>query len=208
MKSTSCILPDLLNCYSVKSEDFQKASITLGQAFSQDPIWTRILQGEPEKFPLVFGVPLKYSLKYGKVYASNSELQGIAAWVGTPYVDMSLWRLLRSGALKIIMKLGMKLGKRILNVFSQIEKDRKDLMKSPYIYLYALGILPQEQGHGIGSKLVKDMLDNLPLKLPVYLDTETEDNVRFYQRLGFEVVKEVQVLPYNLPMWEMVNWRK
>jgi len=35
------------------------------------------------------------------------------------------------------------------------------------------------------------------------LETETEDNVRFYEKYGFETVKKTNLLVVDLPMWEM-----
>ena len=41
--------------------------------------------------------------------------------------------------------------------------------------------------------------------VPIYLETETESNVRMYEHLGFEVVKEITLPIINLPMWELTR---
>jgi hypothetical protein len=43
------------------------------------------------------------------------------------------------------------------------------------------------------------------VKRPIYLETETEKNVRMYERFGFTVVKQITLPVINLPMWEMVR---
>jgi hypothetical protein len=37
------------------------------------------------------------------------------------------------------------------------------------------------------------------------LETETEDNVRWYTSHGFEVIKQIGLPVIHLPMWEMVR---
>ena len=197
-------IPNITNFYRLDINDYSRACEMLGQAFRTDPIWSEILKDETEKFPLAFGVPIKYALKYGQIYAPSSEVNGLAAWVGSPYIQANLWRMFRSGSFPIAMKLGPAIGIKIAKVFRIIEKDRKRLMKTPFLYLYVLGVRPTHQGQGIGRNLVRTMLDHLPPKIPVYLETESERNVQFYERLGFEVIKEISLPILNLPMWEML----
>ena len=40
--------------------------------------------------------------------------------------------------------------------------------------------------------------------LPVYLETETEANVRSYQRLGFRVLETMTLPVVELPAWLML----
>lgn len=208
MKKPTIKIPTLTSLYELTSKDYSAGCELLGEAFREDPIWCRILEDQPEKFPLIFGVPLKYTLKYGKVYAPTSQLDGIAAWLGSPYPDMTFWRMLRSGSIIPAMKLGSKIGGKISKVFKIIEEDRKSLMKTPYVYLYVIGVHPSKQGQGMGTFLVKSMLEALPPDIPVYLETETEIDVKFYKKLGFEVVKEITVPVLDLPMWEMLYQNK
>ena len=39
--------------------------------------------------------------------------------------------------------------------------------------------------------------------IPIYLETETENNVRLYEKFGFKTLDQ-RILPVvNLPVWEM-----
>ena len=204
MKKNKLEIPTIDRLYQLTQDDFIPASNMLGDAFREDPIWSEILKNHEEKFPITFGVPIKYTLKYGKIFAPTSELEALAAWLPTPYVDMTFWRLIRSGSLLVAAKLGQDIGKQISNVFKQITQDRQNLMKGDYVYLYVLGVTPKKHGNGLGTNLVRTMQNNLPPKVPIYLETESERNVRFYERLGFEVINKFQVPILGLPMWEMV----
>ena len=208
MKKNRLVIPTIPDLYRLTSKDYSRACEVLGLAFQEDPIWKAILKDDPDKFSLVFGVPLKYSLKYGVVLASSPNLEGIAAWLPSDYIKSSLFRLLISGALWSAMKLGNKIGKLIQEVSDIITKDREANMEGTYLYLYVIGVAPDHQGTGIGSRLINSMLAHLPPEIPIYLETETERNVRLYERLGFKVLKKVMIPILQLPMWEMIHDRK
>jgi len=76
-----------------------------------------------------------------------------------------------------------------MGIFS---KKRKDIMK-PYpkhIYLQQIGIRREFQGKGIGKKLFKTLFAAADsLQVPVYLETESEENVSLYQHYGFNTVE-------------------
>ena len=205
MKKNTLEIPEIEGLYQLNQDDFIPACNMLGDAFSEDPIWSEILKNQEEKFPLAFGVPIKYTLKYGKIFAPTSDLGALAAWLPTPYVDTTFWRFISSGSLLVGMKLGLNIARQISKVFKQITKDRHNFMKGDYVYLYVLGVSPENQGRGLGTNLVRTFQKNLAPNVPIYLETESERNVRFYERLGFEVVNKFQVPMLDLPMWEMVN---
>jgi hypothetical protein len=48
------------------------------------------------------------------------------------------------------------------------------------------------------------MLDALSKEIPVYLETGTEGNVKFYEKLGFEVIKELTESTFDSTLWELV----
>ena len=77
--------------------------------------------------------------------------------------------------------------------------------EEPHAYLAALGVSPAFSGQGVGSALVQagtvraDAAQQL-----CYLETFSEQNVRFYERHGFEVTSSGDVLiPGGPPFWFM-----
>ncbi len=65
----------------------------------------------------------------------------------------------------------------------------------PHWYLSLLGVDPSHQGHGVGLGLLEYWLAAVEGDhLPSYLETDREENVAFYQRVGFEVQLELTVL--------------
>jgi GNAT superfamily N-acetyltransferase len=68
----------------------------------------------------------------------------------------------------------------------------------------AVGVPPEAQGQGRGSRLLAPVLDRCDEDgVPAYLEASTADNARLYERLGFESREEVEALPgvRVRPMW-------
>ena len=75
----------------------------------------------------------------------------------------------------------------------------------PHWYLAFLGIEPSEQGKGLGSALLRPVLERCDSEgTPAYLETSNERNLPFYQRHGFEVVQQCGI-PDGPHFWGM--WR-
>ena len=70
-------------------------------------------------------------------------------------------------------------------------------------HLGTVGVLPSHQGKGIGTKLLSRFCKEVDTCLaPAFLETDTEKNVRFYERFGFEVVEETEIFDVkNHFMW-------
>jgi ribosomal protein S18 acetylase RimI-like enzyme len=86
------------------------------------------------------------------------------------------------------------------------DMDRHHPMQRRHAYLWFLGVRPEAQGHGVGSRLLKAATDRLDAAAePAYLETQTERNVGLYRRHGFEVISEHRARADAPMMWSM--WR-
>lgn len=91
---------------------------------------------------------------------------------------------------------------------SSAGKKGVGVVKAPrHAYLWVVGTSPSVQGRGVGSKVMRKMLRRLDEeRMPAYLETSSERNVPFYQRLGFEKVRRLDIDDDECPpMWAM--WR-
>ena len=83
--------------------------------------------------------------------------------------------------------------------------DRHHPMDRPHDYLWFLGVTPEAQGHGVGSRLLKSRTTQLDTAgRAAFLETATEANVRLYTRHGFKVIAEYRPGadgPNNWAMW-------
>jgi ribosomal protein S18 acetylase RimI-like enzyme len=74
-------------------------------------------------------------------------------------------------------------------------------------HLGPLAIDAYAQGRGVGSRLMQVFCAQMDAaREDAYLETDKEINVRFYERFGFEVVSEQNVL--GVPNWFMQRTRK
>ena len=62
---------------------------------------------------------------------------------------------------------------------------------TPFLHLWFIGVKKEYQGQGLGSNLIREVEARNKEKKPIYLETSTERNLPFYQRLGFETYHEL-----------------
>ena len=93
-----------------------------------------------------------------------------------------------------------------MNVMNYADAEHKRLMKTPHWYLWALGVEPNSLGLGVGGRLIQPVLARADAEgLPCYLETETEGNVVFYQKRGFDVLSAGEVPGHGVKIWTMVK---
>jgi ribosomal protein S18 acetylase RimI-like enzyme len=89
---------------------------------------------------------------------------------------------------------------RLLNLIESMHPHE------PHWYLATLGADPEHQGRGVGSSLMRPVLEHCDHEgLPAYLESSKERNVPFYRRHGFEVTREVDLPGGGPKIWTM--WR-
>jgi ribosomal protein S18 acetylase RimI-like enzyme len=83
--------------------------------------------------------------------------------------------------------------------------ERKHPAAPPHYYLAVLGTDPEHQGKGLGSQLMRPVLEQCDSDgVAAYLESSKERNIDFYARHGFRVLEEVRLLR-GPSMWKM--WR-
>jgi GNAT superfamily N-acetyltransferase len=74
----------------------------------------------------------------------------------------------------------------------------------PHWYLDLLGTAPDAQGRGLGSALLRELLERVDVEgASSYLETDRSANLPFYERAGYAVLGEERVL--GVRVWRM--WR-
>jgi ribosomal protein S18 acetylase RimI-like enzyme len=66
--------------------------------------------------------------------------------------------------------------------------------EEPHWYLAFIGVDVSHQGQGIGSKLLKPMIDKFDREeCPAYLESTNAANIPLYERFGFSLVGRIEV---------------
>ena len=124
---------------------------------------------------------------------------------GTP--SPSLLVLVRWGFLGFPFRFGLGATARLLRLKSWFEAKEREIVGDRAIAkLERVTVLPARQGRGVGSvALAAAMSEADAEKLAVLLFTQEERNVRFYARLGFEVVAD-EICPVgDFRNWAMIR---
>ena len=182
----------------------------LGRAFQDDPLWGATFP-DPDKRPeflvAMFTGLTKTTVAARGLAETTPGIDAVALWL-PPGKDTGFWAMVKSGfALpRFVMGLPAQDRSQMMAVLRQLEKRKKALMPDPHWYLAAIGVDPERQGEGLGSTLVKAGIRRADeANTSVYLETETEGNVGFYQHLGFEVLEQATAVGLDLPVWLMLR---
>ena len=196
--------------YRVQKGDIVQASKVLADAFQRDPLWKKIYEGDPDikkRFHAFFEGGVRYCLKYGELYAPSENMEGIIGLVPGKYADMNAWRAILSGSMGVGMRIGLSTAMKMGTIFKSVVGDRREHMAGcAFLYVLVFGVATELQGKGFGRKLMDAAIEKSEREgLHLYLETETEENVKMYEHFGFRLLKRVNLPIVGLPMWEMVR---
>ena len=183
----------------------------MARAFEHDPLWAKVFEGVPgDKVATWYEGPIRYCSRYGRVYATSDRFEGVIAVASGEHADMTMWRMMQVGAVKMGMRMGLKMmmrGPRLMRIFRPLEADRKEHMRGRgYVYVLIVGVAPEHQGQGFGGRLLRALTEESDRTgVPIYLETETQENRSMYEHLGFELLREITLPVVDLPMWEMLR---
>ena len=191
--------------YKMEKKDIKKVLDVFLSAYSDDPMFEKFIK-EEDKRRTQFEIMLRFCVKYGNVFSTSDKFEGVMAIVSHDKGDMTAGRIFLSGGFFLGLKL-ISLQKIMGEASKAIEEAKKDLDIGPYIFLFIMAVSKEFQGKGFGGKFLRAIIEKSEIeKLPIYLETQNEKNVKLYEHFGFHVVKKIDMPdPVNLPMWLMVR---
>lgn len=181
--------------------DLPSVSQTLAEAFFTDPVfvwWIPDPDRRKQTLPAFFRVMAEAALPGQELYTTDDAV-GAAVWM-PPGGQVSEDDMADVGP-----KLQRATEQYAESLFEMLALMDEKHPLEPHHYLFFLGTRPEWQSRGIGSALMKVVLDRCDREqTPAYLEATSEGNKRLYLRHGFEVTEEMR-LRDSPPLWCM--WR-
>jgi ribosomal protein S18 acetylase RimI-like enzyme len=177
----------------------------LVRAFDNDPFFNWVIRQDSKRlfgFELLFRTCLStLSLPHGEVLTTDDCIGG-ALWYPPGTSKVGFVQQL-SFLPKIIRAATLRGVKRFIDMMDALDKihpiDR-------HYYLQIVGVDPDHHGKGLGTALLRPVLDRCDQEgCGAYLENTNEVNFTLYERLGFEIVDEFYVCPGAPPIYPM--WR-
>ena len=180
----------------------------LARAFQNDPLMVHVLsdaQRRKRLLPILFGVVVRYCLRYGAVY-TTSGLEGVICCL-PPGQTTTIGRLALISLSDPQLQLGPTGLRRFLRASSASDRAHKQAAPGAHWYIWSLGVDPACQGHGFGGQLVGAVLRQAAAQgLPCYLDTENPHHVSFYQQFGFRQMSEAMIAGTDVRVYALL-WK-
>jgi len=187
--------------------DIPTLTKVLASAFSADPFVDWLIPHDTkrtERMTRLFEICLTHLSNDLEECYTTSGLRGVALWKGP-----DKWRTPKFEELRLIPAYAQVTGwrslPRMVNAFDYMREKHEQHMPEPHYYLFVVGVDPEHQRKGIGSRLLSPVLTKCDREgLPAYLETANIDDVRFYAKHGFAVCEHIAT-PHNgaPPAWFM-----
>ncbi len=184
------------------------AATDLAAAFADDPLFNWFMRDDAARGPArlrFFQVILREAAFPDGVIERPEPGGAAAVWI--PSENLGPQPLRRE-----IRALPMLLNAAGVSRFGRLIKlrdamDKHHPMQRPHDYLWFLGVHPDLQGAGVGSRLLASKTARLDAAgRPGFLETATPRNLALYQRHGFEIVADYKPADDSPLVWAM--WRE
>lgn len=186
------------------AEDVPALAAMLARAFHDDPVASWAWRHERLR---------PRALERFQAIRLRQLLSGQEIWTTDDHKSAALWALpgrwhmsLREVAMLAPCFYRPALFARMPLVAVGWEKlERAHPPRPPHFYLAVLGTDPDAQGQGLGSAVLRPVLEQCDNdQVAAYLESSKERNIDFYARHGFRVLEEIRLLR-GPRMWKM--WR-
>lgn len=188
------------------AEDVPALVEVLARAFDDDPVPNFLFKGDRRRrrgLRRFFSIQLRHMYLHDGEVLTTEDTAGAALWA-PPAKARPGWKDLMHlvPVLPYLSGLGAHAPDAV-RLLSAVDRARP---QETHWYLATLGTDPDRQGQGVGSALVRTVLERADAEgLPAYLESSKERNLAFYARHGFEVTGEIHTPGGGPTLWLM--WR-
>ena len=179
-------------------DDADACARVLALSFQDDPGTVHI---EPDAtrraavLPAFFRTFVLASLdEGGDLVVAGDPVQGIASWFGPERHGPSPAAMGANGFGDVLGQWGPEATGRLIAMVTELDSQHERLTDGAHLRLEFFGVEPGAQRTGIGTALIEHGHRQADEQgLPCYLETFTQENVRYYERRGYAVVGEYAI---------------
>ncbi len=189
--------------------DVPRAAESLARAFHDYPLLVHACpdaESRPRLARAFCAVALHYAVRWGEVYATSPQFEGIAAWVPGAHFPMTATKALRAVPWSVFLSLGRHGGNRLRSTGAHLDALYRRLAPPHHVFLFILGVRPEFRGQGAVSRLLRPILARLDdERRPCYVDTVNPSAIPMYEHFGFRILEESPIPKSALTAWALVR---
>lgn len=191
----------------------RSAARVLAAAFQDDPLFRFVVPDDQQRrrwLPVFEYQLVRNTQPYGASYVAcnqQGQIAGVMAVTPPGHFPHSLWANLRLALNVILRPTPWCPHLRTLwpirhygAAFDQMH------YRPPHWYLDVIGVDPAYHRQGVGKQLMQRLIEHSQHdRNPIWLETQTADNVPYYESFGFEVRQQLHPAPGGPPTWGMLR---
>jgi len=183
---------------TARASELDPIASLLDRSFAEDPFVAWVTGGRRGARRRYVDLVLKHlTFPHGAVDVDEA-LRGASLWA-----PPGAWELGVREQLKMLPHVLRVVGWRRLGKVARASEAIERGRPPRYYYLALVATAPEARGRGVGKQLLLHGLERADGEgVPAVLETSVESNVGWYERLGFEVVRELS-LPDGPNVWTM-----
>ncbi len=190
----------------LQESELPEAVAVSTRAYSTNPLGVAVYREHPDqKVYQEDSYRQLYEHMPGQVFIAKKDehVVGVMRMVEWPHCQMSLSL---TQTLRILLPAMLTRNRGLaIQRLTAMRVWSKHHPKEPHWHLGPIAVVPEMQGQGIGSQLMEHFCNYMDSTGGVaFLETETIENVRLYERFGFSVTDEALLI--GVRNWFM--WRR
>jgi GNAT superfamily N-acetyltransferase len=188
----------------LRPDELEMFAAVLARAFYDDPPMRWVIKDDGRREELLrrsFGLYLRRLWFKQEHCYTTASVVGAAVWELPGRWKAGVFAQL--GLLPSMARINGRLLPRMLRALAVVESNHPT---EPHYYLPLVGVEPGWRGRGLGSALLRPVLQRCDEeRMPAYLEATSPRNRALYERHGFSVTEQFTLGPGSPPLWRM--WR-